>query len=60
MSLGRHIVEVKNLTAINQVGEDLLVETNEGVQFRGHGVFTKHVLKQLARRASRNHKEASR
>jgi hypothetical protein len=52
------IVEVKNLTAINQAGENVLLELmNEGVKFRGCGVFTKHMLKQLARRAGRNHKE---
>ena len=45
------VVEVKNLTAINQAGENLLLELmQEGVKFRGHGVFTRHMLKQIARR----------
>jgi hypothetical protein len=50
------VVEVKNLTAINQAGENVLLELmKEGVKFRGSGVFTKHMLKQLARRVDRNH-----
>jgi hypothetical protein len=50
------VVEVKNLTAINQAGENLLVELmKEGVKFRGSGVFTKQILKQLARRVDWNH-----
>jgi hypothetical protein len=52
------IVEVKNLTAINQAGENVLLELmKEGVKFRGSGVFTKHMLKQLARRVGRSHGE---
>jgi hypothetical protein len=51
------IVEV-NLTAINQAGENVLLELmKEGVKFRGCGVFTKHMLKEIARRVDRNHKE---
>ena len=46
------VVEMKNLTAINQAGENLLLELmREGVKFRGSGVFTKHLLKELTRRA---------
>lgn len=49
------LVEVKNLTAINQAGENVLLELmKEGVKFRGFGVFTKHMLKQLASRVNRN------
>jgi hypothetical protein len=45
------VVEVKNLTAINQAGENVLLELmREGVKFRGCGVFTKHLLKELTRR----------
>jgi hypothetical protein len=52
------VVEVKNLTAINQAGENVLLELmKEGVKFRGCGVFTKQMLKELARRVDRNHKE---
>jgi anti-anti-sigma regulatory factor len=54
------VVDVKNLTAISQAGENVLIELmTEGVKFRGSGVFTKHMLKQLARRCrdNRNHEE---
>jgi hypothetical protein len=48
------IVDVKNLIVINQVGENVLLELmKEGVKVRGFGVFTRHVLKQLARRVER-------
>lgn len=52
------IVEVKNLTAINQAGENVLLDLmSEGVKFRGYGVYTKHMLKQLARRVDGGGKE---
>jgi hypothetical protein len=52
------VVEVKDLTAINQAGENVLLELmKEGVKFRGSGVFTKHMLKQLARRVDRDPEE---
>jgi hypothetical protein len=55
------VVEVKDLTAINQAGENVLLELmKEGVKFRGSGVFTKHMLKQLARRVDRDHEEIRR
>ena len=45
------VVEVRNLTAINQAGENVLLELmKEGVKFRGGGVFTRHLLKELCRR----------
>ena len=45
------IIEVRNLAAINQEGENLVLELmNGGVKFRGTGVFTKHVLNLLALR----------
>lgn len=48
------IVELKNLLAINQGGEIVLLDLmNEGVKFRGCGVFTRHLLKQLAQRMKR-------
>jgi hypothetical protein len=44
------VIDLKNLTAISQQGEDVLLELiSERVKFRC-GVFTKHVLRQLARR----------
>lgn len=55
------IVEAKNITAINQAGENVLLALmNDGVKLHAHGVFTKHVLKQLARRVRRNVQEANR
>jgi hypothetical protein len=52
------VVEVKNLMCISQAGENALLDLmNEGVKFRGCGVFTKHMLKQLARRLDKTHKE---
>ena len=48
------VVEVKNMTAINQAGENVLLELiKRGVKFRGYGVFTKHILKQIAQRINR-------
>ena len=55
------IVEMKNLTAISQGGENVLLRLlNEGVKFRCHGVFTKLILEQLVRRARTNLQEAKR
>ncbi|MFZ0296878.1 MAG: hypothetical protein WAM13_00880 [Candidatus Sulfotelmatobacter sp.] len=48
------IVEMRNLVSISQEGENLLLALmNEGVKFRAHGVFAKHILKQLAERTRR-------
>ena len=48
------VVEVKNITTINQAGENVLLELmHDGVKLRGFGVFTKHMLKQLALRVDR-------
>ena len=42
------VIDLKNVTAISPEGENVLLELrNEPVKFRC-GVFTKHVLKQLA------------
>ena len=52
------VVEVKNLIVISQAGENVLLELmKEGVKVRGYGVFTRHILKELARRAERKNKE---
>jgi len=46
------VIEVKNLISISQAGENVLLELmNQGVKFRCCGIFTKHVLRQLARRS---------
>jgi len=45
------VIEVRNLTAISQEGENVLLELmKRGVKIRCSGVFTKQVLRQLARR----------
>jgi hypothetical protein len=52
------VVDVKNLTMIGQEGENLLLELmNDGAKFRSDGVFTKHILRQLARRRRANLQE---
>jgi hypothetical protein len=46
------IIEMKHVTTISQEGENVILELiNKGVRFRCDGVFTKHVVKQLTRRA---------
>ena len=54
--LGRDLViEMKHLTTISQEGENVILELiNGGIRFRCQGVFTKHVVKELARRGARN------
>jgi hypothetical protein len=55
------VVEMKHITTISQEGENVIIELiDAGIRFRGHGVFTKHVLKQLTRRASANDREMKR
>ena len=45
------IVDLKHLNAISDEGEDILMALmNDGVELRYEGVFTKHVLRQIARR----------
>jgi hypothetical protein len=49
------VIDLKNLTTINQQGENLLLELmKQGIRFRGCGVFTNEILKQAARRLRRN------
>lgn len=46
------VVDLKNVTNIDQEGENLLAALmNEGIKFRSCGVFTKQVLRQVARKA---------
>jgi len=55
------VVEMKHVTTISQEGEKVIVELiNAGVKFRCRGVFTRHVLKQLTRRANRELRETER
>jgi hypothetical protein len=45
------VIDLNHLTAINPAGDNLLLELmSAGVTFRFRGVFTKHLLAQLARR----------
>jgi hypothetical protein len=54
------VVEMKQVTTINQEGEKVIIELiNTGVKFRCRGLFTRHVLRQLSRRASRELQEQS-
>ena len=49
------VIEMKHITTISQEGENVILELmNGGIKFRCHGVFTKHVVKQLTRRTSGN------
>jgi hypothetical protein len=52
--LGRKLViDMRQVSAISQEAENVLLELmQKGVKFHGRGVFTKHVLKQIARRAN--------
>ena len=47
------VVDMKYLMVISQAGENLLLELmSNGITFRTSGIFTKHVLEQLSRRAA--------
>ena len=49
------VVEMNNLSAISQEGENVLLELlSEEIKFRCRGVFTKLILQQLVRRARAN------
>ena len=55
------VLDLNHLTGISQEGENVLLELlNDGIKFRCHGVFTKHVLKQLNRRATRTQRGTNR
>lgn len=54
------VIDVRNVTAISEDGENVLLKLmNQGAKFRC-GVFTKHVLKQLARRTRQTFQETKR
>ena len=49
------IIEMNNLSAISQEGENVLLGLlSEGIKFRCRGVFTKLILRQLVRRSRTN------
>lgn len=48
------VVDMKDLMTISQEGENVIMELmKEGVRFRCCDVFTKHIVNQLSRRATR-------
>jgi anti-anti-sigma regulatory factor len=52
------VIELRNVTCISKDGENVLLELmKDGVRFRSSGVFTKHVMKQLASKIRRNVRE---
>jgi hypothetical protein len=54
------IVDIRNLPSIDHDGEAILLELmNDGVVVRGCGLFTKHILKQIAHRKRRNQREVT-
>jgi anti-anti-sigma regulatory factor len=45
------VIELRNVTCISEDGQNVLLELmKEGIRFRSSGVFTKHVMKRLARK----------
>ena len=57
---GRDVVIDVKCTAITEDGENVLLELmKEGARFRSSGVFTKQVLKRLARKIPRSVQEQS-
>ena len=55
------VIELRNVTYISEDGQNVLLELmKEGVRFRSSGVFTKHVMKGLARKIRRNVQEPER
>jgi hypothetical protein len=49
------VIEMKQLTAIDLEGENVIIELIKSrIGFRCSGMFTKHVVKELTRRARRN------
>jgi len=57
---GELLIELKDLTVISQEGENVLLELmDEGIRLRGYGVFTKHILRELAKRRHMTSPEAT-
>ena len=49
------VIEMKHITMISQEGEDVIFGLiKSAIRFRCSGVFTKHVVRELTRRARRN------
>jgi len=53
-NLGELVIDIRGLTVISREGEDVLLSLIvEGAKFRGTDVFTRQILKQLAKRAQK-------
>lgn len=51
---GELVIDIRGLTVISREGEDVLLSLMlQGAKFRGSDVFTRQILKQLARRAQK-------
>ncbi len=49
------VIDLKNVTAISRDGENAILKLmSEGAKFRSGGVFTRYVLRELARRNRKN------
>jgi hypothetical protein len=54
------VVDLRNVTAISQEGENALLELmSDGAKFRCSGVLIKHLIQELARKRKRNSSEPS-
>lgn len=54
------VIELNRLTAINQEGENLVLELmRAGVTFRSQCAFTKHILAELTRRIGKDPQEST-
>jgi hypothetical protein len=52
------VVELKNLIVISQEGEDVLLALmDSGIKLRSHGIFTRLVLRRIARKMRRKLQE---
>ena len=57
----KFVLDVQCLTVISPEGENILLGLlNDGVKICGSGLFTKQILKQIARRRRRNLQEENR
>jgi hypothetical protein len=55
------VIEMKHITTISQEGENVILELiNERIRFRCHGLFAKHVVKELTRRRKQESGDTSR
>ena len=55
------VVELKNLVAISDEGENILLTLmGDGVKVRAHGVYAKHLVREVARKIRSNVRESPR